>query len=184
MFDTYVKRTTTAPAYPQTIHEHRAPTDESIRLLKEMEDKVKDNFVTSIIVEENIVNGAITIESDYTPDYNKWIFISGIASVSTLTFLIVDDSVKPGSGPLSEFLTPADDIIWFHLMYSGAPPGTTWNIHCALKEFRINNQYRNPNEIIKSRFIKPTIKDPTLECYIPMDESSGTVIKDRVSNTE
>lgn len=35
MFNTFVTRE--APRYPQTIHEHRAPTDESVRILMELE---------------------------------------------------------------------------------------------------------------------------------------------------
>lgn len=35
MFDTI--RISESPRYPQTVHEHKAPTDESVRLLREME---------------------------------------------------------------------------------------------------------------------------------------------------
>lgn len=69
MFDTTIVRQ--APAYPQnvTVNEHRAPTDESVKLLNEMQDKAKDNFIDSILVEDNFVNGVIYIANDLR--YNR-----------------------------------------------------------------------------------------------------------------
>lgn len=61
MFDTYVQRV--APAYPQTVtkHEHRAPTDESVKLLREMEDKALKSIIHHFRVESNFINGTVTI---------------------------------------------------------------------------------------------------------------------------
>lgn len=36
-----------------TVNEHRAPTDESIKILNEMQEKAKDNIIKSIKIEEN-----------------------------------------------------------------------------------------------------------------------------------
>ena len=43
MFDTY--HSSVAPSYPQTVYHYRAPTDESIRLYKELEEKAIRNIV-------------------------------------------------------------------------------------------------------------------------------------------
>lgn len=53
MFDTHIHRTTAAPAYPQTVHEHRAPTDESVRLLDEMEFKARERIIHAIRCDSN-----------------------------------------------------------------------------------------------------------------------------------
>lgn len=49
MFDTHIHRS--APNYSQSVHvkttEQRAPTDESVRLLREMEEKARDSIFLS-----------------------------------------------------------------------------------------------------------------------------------------
>lgn len=44
---------------PDTIkvHEHKAPTDESIKLLEEMHDKAMKNIIAKVKVDDNLVNG-------------------------------------------------------------------------------------------------------------------------------
>ena len=42
-----------------TVHEHRAPTDESVNILNEMEEKARQNIVRKIFVHDNIVNGVV-----------------------------------------------------------------------------------------------------------------------------
>jgi len=45
--------------YPDTIkvHEHKAPTDESIRLMEDAHDKAIKNIIAKVKVEDNLVNG-------------------------------------------------------------------------------------------------------------------------------
>jgi hypothetical protein len=45
--------------FPNTIkvHEHKAPTDESIRIMEDMHDKAIKNIIAKIKVEDNLVNG-------------------------------------------------------------------------------------------------------------------------------
>jgi len=43
--------------YPDTIKEVKAPTDESIRLLNEMQQKLIDNIVAKIEVNDNVMKG-------------------------------------------------------------------------------------------------------------------------------
>lgn len=51
MFD--VTHITQAPAYPQyvTVNEHRAPTDESVKILRDAEDRAQKSIVQSTRVE-------------------------------------------------------------------------------------------------------------------------------------
>lgn len=52
---------TSAPAYPQEIHEHRAPTDDSVKLLREMEEASRQSVVGSCKIEDNTLNGTIVV---------------------------------------------------------------------------------------------------------------------------
>lgn len=53
--------------FPDTIHEHKAPTDESIRLLEEMNEKVIQSLIAKVDVKDNLVEGkAWAIESRVT----------------------------------------------------------------------------------------------------------------------
>jgi len=63
MFNTYVHETTVTegPRYPQTIHEHRAPTDAAIKLYGELEEKAIRNVIKSYTIQDNIVNGSVVI---------------------------------------------------------------------------------------------------------------------------
>ena len=49
--------------YPDTInvHEHKAPTDASIKLLAEMQQKTLDSIIAKISVEDNIVSGEVVV---------------------------------------------------------------------------------------------------------------------------
>lgn len=42
-----------------TVNEHRAPTDESVRLLNEMEQAAKNNLLNSIVIKDNTLNGVV-----------------------------------------------------------------------------------------------------------------------------
>lgn len=57
---THTKETTAVPYEKSVnIHEHRAPTDESINTLNEMEEKARLNVVRKFFLQDNIVNGAV-----------------------------------------------------------------------------------------------------------------------------
>lgn len=64
MFDTTIIRQ--GPSYPQNVNitEHRAPTDESVKLLNEMQEKAKRNLIDSIVIDNNVVNGVIYVMED------------------------------------------------------------------------------------------------------------------------
>jgi hypothetical protein len=54
MFDTIHVRT--AAPYPQEIHEHRAPTDASVKLLSELEQAALDKVLSVNRLENNLVH--------------------------------------------------------------------------------------------------------------------------------
>lgn len=49
-----------------TINERRAPTDDSVRLLKEIQDKAVENIISSFVIKSNHLNAAcLFFEMDY-----------------------------------------------------------------------------------------------------------------------
>ena len=60
--DTYnISHTTTAAPYPQTIHEHRAPTDDSVKLLREMEEAARKSVMDVYRFEDNALSGIVAV---------------------------------------------------------------------------------------------------------------------------
>ena len=45
----------------KTVHEHRAPTDESIKIYKEMVDKAEKSVLDAFVISDNILNGSIAV---------------------------------------------------------------------------------------------------------------------------
>ncbi len=73
MFD----RITVTPTRSETqfvtreVHEHRAPTDESVRLLGEMQEKAEAKLIKSVAVESNNFNCVVQIWREITSDRLK-----------------------------------------------------------------------------------------------------------------
>jgi len=66
LFAEYHNDTQLVP-YAKTVHEHRAPTDQSVALLREMESKAKDNVIQAIPMEFNGLKCTIV---SYRSPYN------------------------------------------------------------------------------------------------------------------
>lgn len=43
------------------IHEHRAPTDESVKLLREMEKEARERVISSFVFSDNQVKGSVVV---------------------------------------------------------------------------------------------------------------------------
>lgn len=56
MFDTYVSGKTEYVPYEKSIVEHRAPTDDSIRLWEQMKEKAYKSILDTIEIRDNCVN--------------------------------------------------------------------------------------------------------------------------------
>lgn len=57
-----------------TVHEHRAPTDESINLANEMRDKVEQNFIGSFPLENNLFNAMVYLSLEPI-NYDVWFLV-------------------------------------------------------------------------------------------------------------
>lgn len=60
------------------INEHRAPTDDSVRLLREMEQKANDNVLKSTKVDNNSFNAVLHQMRDHLSDFDKYAVIFSI----------------------------------------------------------------------------------------------------------
>lgn len=66
MFDTYVQRHTTEYVDRNiTVNEHRAPTDESVKLLNEMTEKALNNIVKTFSTTNNTLQVTAAVYEDY-----------------------------------------------------------------------------------------------------------------------
>lgn len=66
MFDTYVQRHTTEYVDRNiTVNEHRAPTDESVKLLNEMTEKALKNIVNNFSTTNNTLQATVAVYEDY-----------------------------------------------------------------------------------------------------------------------
>lgn len=63
MFNTYLSPQKTE-YITKEVHEYRAPTDESVKLLREMEQKAKNEVVKSIQLESNYLNANVYLSLD------------------------------------------------------------------------------------------------------------------------
>jgi len=45
----------------KTVHEHKAPTDESVRLLNEFEDKARKNIIKELQIQENYLSAIVVL---------------------------------------------------------------------------------------------------------------------------
>lgn len=67
MFDKHIhthKAESVPYAKTVTIHEHKAPTDESVKLLNEFTEKAKSNIIKNITVESNHLKAVVICYSD------------------------------------------------------------------------------------------------------------------------
>lgn len=71
MFDSYTIERHATEYVTQNIHEHRAPTDESVRLLKELENKAIDKLLHVVELKNNVFNATWFIGLDHISLYNK-----------------------------------------------------------------------------------------------------------------
>lgn len=47
----------------KTVHEHRAPTDDSVKLLREMEQSASDEIIKKFRVQDNVIKDAVVVVS-------------------------------------------------------------------------------------------------------------------------
>jgi hypothetical protein len=72
--------TSTHPArhLTKTVHEHRAPTDESVRLLREMEQKARDQIIQAIRLEDALIDCVIHAQEDFAGARMEYLVIAKV----------------------------------------------------------------------------------------------------------
>ena len=79
MFDTvHVNRHFSAATTTATVTEKRAPTDESVRLLKEMEKAARDKVIASIELDSNLVKGRVFVMKEVLSGKNNFAVLMDI----------------------------------------------------------------------------------------------------------
>ena len=95
---TYIHNTPSHLSAKVNVKEHRAPTDESIRLLREMEKEVEKNLVRRQKISNNDIDGGVSIFRDFASRgyvvyvsfklngkrYEKDVLVDGVASLDLL----------------------------------------------------------------------------------------------------
>lgn len=71
----HFNHTTVAAAYPQTIHEHKAPTDESVKLLREMEEAARKSVLDVYRFEDNLLSGIVVLMKARTGADDRTIYV-------------------------------------------------------------------------------------------------------------
>ena len=76
-FDKHYHYTETAPAYPQTVNvtEKRAPTDESVKILRDMEERARQHVLQTFHVENSVVDGIVVVFQLSPSDFSRYAYI-------------------------------------------------------------------------------------------------------------
>jgi hypothetical protein len=72
MFDTYVTRAPSSVHHSTTVHEHRAPTDDSVKLLNEMQQKALNNITASLATSNNTLQLTAHLYQDPALMQHHW----------------------------------------------------------------------------------------------------------------
>ena len=71
MLDSYNIRAVTEQV-TKTVHEHRAPTDQSVALLREMERQAADEVIKSVRVADTLIDGVLHRMYDHISDVDRY----------------------------------------------------------------------------------------------------------------
>lgn len=61
--------------YVKEVHEHRAPTDESVKILREMEEAARDQIVGAYVCNSNNLTGAVIYKQHALTDLRSEVFV-------------------------------------------------------------------------------------------------------------
>ena len=106
-----------------------------------------------------------------------WFYVAGVIGLNMINcYLIVDDSLPHSAGPAKSLGNYQNSNI---TLYPTSTLSTKFTI--GIREFRIWMQYKTYTELQGSRFTKPSYQAHGLALYIPMDESAGKIIGEKVT---
>ena len=101
MFDTHINRTDAFQFHTHTVTEKRAPTDDSIRLVREFEQKAEDRWTNSMRLDSTVMDGIIHSYHDSLRCQMVYAIIININgknirvdhSISTMSFKTVEENI-------------------------------------------------------------------------------------------
>lgn len=77
---------TVAPAYPQEVHNYAAPTEDTVKLLRELEDEARKNVVAVYRFDETILNGVVVLRKMSAFDFDLKLYIRFVLNGETYEF--------------------------------------------------------------------------------------------------
>ena len=76
MFDAYHVRNVTERVHSSvTVHEHRAPTDESVRLLRDMERAALEKVIQSVRLENAAIDAVLHYQREPANDLDRFLIV-------------------------------------------------------------------------------------------------------------
>lgn len=133
MFDTYTYRARSGPEFVtvnKTVKEYRAPTDESIKLLREMESKAKEQVIKAIAVVDNKFNCSIQMWQDsLSCSFDILVAFDLNGERLTAKHRIFMHEIKDTHEVVQELLKAVSDEIARHLIRTSFPK-TAANMLC------------------------------------------------------
>ncbi len=130
MFNTYItKNQDRLVPYEKTVHEHKAPTDDSIKLLNEMQEKARLSLIDQI----HLTNNNLHIEVRVYTDYFAFGNVADVAFVlngqrHTLQVKFEDyrrtDMIRHVFRKVSEEITEKTMMLLFDIAINNSPPLT------------------------------------------------------------
>ena len=110
----------------------------------------------------------------------SWIYVAGAIGFNTINcYFIIDDS-NPIMAPSSPGLGPYQNN---YIMFLPQTIGATRYL-IGIREFKIWLQYKTYNELQSTRYYKPSRNAPGLALYLPLDETSGSVVVEKISGSK
>lgn len=125
MFDRIIHNPVQTEYVTKTVNvtENRAPTDESVRLLKELEEKALEKFIGRVIVNDNTVNFQLhTFRDHYNCDIKYCLGLKINGKEITKQFSINEWDLQKGKDYIVETIFKnLSEAIAFELLYSMNP---------------------------------------------------------------
>ncbi len=109
-----------------------------------------------------------------------WIYVAGVIGLNEIKcFLMLDESAPIlAAGTISGLPNYLGNNLVFGAIPSLVP---AVRFVAGIREFRVWGRYSSPGQLRGERFVQRSRHAPGLLYYLPMDESSGTSIIERIS---
>ena len=125
----------------------------------------------------------IVTSQPFTADYlSGWVHVAGVIGLNEIkSFVMLDESAPViATNTISSLAGYSSSSLVFEAVPSA--PGSAHFV-LGIREFKIWGKYKTPGELRGLRFARPSAHEPGLSFYLPMDESSGPILVERVSES-